>query len=262
MSEQEIEGLSKREKFKKLVKLLDNRDVNKRLISIKALEINGSNKSVRRLIKCLKDREPNIRRQAVLSLGIIGSPLANSPLIKSLKDYDGWVQAYSAESLGKIGSKKAVPHLLRKLQDEHHQIRKAAADALAKISDEKSIPELLDLFALNQFGTSESAADILKKIGPLSVIPLIKFIEAQHWDWSKRREATELLERIRKNSLESGNNFSQGKPEQFALAHINPAINPKAYMRLYEEILKRKKKTDKQWELTAKQLMALEGKLK
>ncbi len=136
---------------------------------------------VEKLIKELQDQNVNVRMNAVRALVLIGTPEAIKAaedaipfLIQQLQDQDKWVRMLAAMALGSIGegTKDAVPNLIQVLQDQDVSVRYYAAYALGKIGKDAkdAVPTLIQALqndhnargrdsatmALGQIGTPEA----------------------------------------------------------------------------------------------------------
>ena len=104
---------------------------------------------VEKLIKQLQDQDVNVRMNAVRALMLIGTPAAIKAaegatpfLIQQLQnDQDKWVRMLAAMALGPIGegAVNAVPTLIQAFQDPHATVRQGAAEALEKIGTPEAL---------------------------------------------------------------------------------------------------------------------------
>ena len=104
---------------------------------------------VEKLIKQLQDQNVDVRMNAVRALGKIGTPEAIKAaedaipfLIQQLQnDQDKWVRMLAAMALGPIGegAVNAVPTLIQAFQDPHATVRQGAAEALEKIGTPEAL---------------------------------------------------------------------------------------------------------------------------
>ncbi|MBI5225261.1 HEAT repeat domain-containing protein [Candidatus Micrarchaeota archaeon] len=128
--------------------------------------------------------------------------------------------------LGTIKSDKAVPHSVKLLEDKNHFYDLDVVLALGKIGSEKA------------------------------VVPLM------NWRGLDRFVAREAISMIRDSVLKRKLRIDSNNPELLALYHLNPLYYPKAFEKFLMQARKGKNKSEKHWELTAKELMAMEGRLK
>ena len=132
--------------------------------------------------------------------------------------------------LGEMGAKEAVPHLLGLLKSHKAPERSKVIQALGKIG---SIDALFPVM------------EHLKEKEPYL-----------------RAHAVGALRRIRAKLLESGQNFTPKQPLHFSLLFIHPADHPKAFKEFYGQVKRKPNKSPNFWKLLAKQLTAIERKLK
>ena len=151
-------------------------------------------------------------------------------LIKQLQNSQPHLRSHAAEALGEIGSEKAVPNLIDILDDRDTDVRLHAALSLGKIGSHEAIPKLIDR----------------KKVE----FPLFRHFLDQ------------ALARIRKKLIKNKVIFTVNDPTHFAFMHINPAEFPRAFTTFLGLVKKGKNRDDAYWKLTAKQLTALEDRLK
>ena len=104
---------------------------------------------VEKLIKQLQDQNVDVRMNTVRALGKIGTPEAIKAaedaipfLIQQLQNgQDKWVRMLAAMALGPIGegAVNAVPTLIQTFQDPHATVRQGAAEALEKIGTPEAL---------------------------------------------------------------------------------------------------------------------------
>jgi HEAT repeat protein len=170
-----------------LIEALDDKEVNRRLGSMKALcSLEAAAKpAVPALIRLLTDPEAEVREQAAVTLGAIGpeARAAVPALIRALRDKSTDVRWSAADALARMGpaAKEATPHLLVALKGDDHRLRAMAASALSQIKgNTREIVEALTArltaddtpdtrtwvaCALGHFG--EAAAPALPRLIPL-----------------------------------------------------------------------------------------------
>ncbi|MBI5225265.1 HEAT repeat domain-containing protein [Candidatus Micrarchaeota archaeon] len=185
---------------------------------------------IRRRIGELQDTTFSVRGNAALDLGEIGSRIAVPHLIERLKDEDFYVRSQAIRALGKIGSKKAVPHLIEKLNDKWGSDKFEAAFSLGMMGRHEALPYLIERLKDEYYYSRDQAAEALGK--------------------------------IRIKLLEGKVKFIPNQPIPFAFMHINPVEYPKSFEKFLREVRKKSKKSPDYWNLTAKQLIVMEDRLK
>ncbi|MBI5225266.1 HEAT repeat domain-containing protein [Candidatus Micrarchaeota archaeon] len=150
--------------------------------------------------------------------------------IERLKSKDYFVFYDAVHKLGELRSHKAVPHLIEILKSDKSIERFKVLEALGKIGSIKALFPMIDQL-------TDGKAYV-------------------------RSYAVRALGQIRAKLLEQTENPAPKQPIAFALFHINPAHYPKAFLKFYEEVKSKPNKPLDYWKLTAKQLTAVEGKLK
>ena len=146
------EKLTQEQKVEKLIKQLQDQNVDVRMNTVRALGKIGTPEAIKAaedaipfLIQQLQnDQDKWVRMLAAMALGPIGEGAVNAvpALIQALQDQDVSVRYYAAYALGKIGqdAKDAVPALIQALQNDHNvRGRDSATIALEKIGT----PEVL-----------------------------------------------------------------------------------------------------------------------
>ncbi len=94
----------------------------------------------------------------------------------------------------------------------------------------------------------------------ISAIPqIVKHLEGKHPEL--KNIAAWALGNIRTKLLRTGRKITQKQPEHFALMLINPNEHPKSFLKLFKEV-KVKNRPTAHWELEAKELTAMERRLK
>ena len=144
-------NLTQEQKVEKLIKQLQDQDVNVRMNAIRALMLIGTPAAIKAaegaipfLIQQLQnDQDKWVRMLAAMALGPIGEGAVNAvpTLIQALQDQDVSVRYYAAYALGKIGegAVNAVPTLIQTFQDPHATVRQGAAEALEKIGTPEAL---------------------------------------------------------------------------------------------------------------------------
>ena len=146
------ENLTQEQKVERLIKQLQDQDVNVRMNAIRALMLIGTPAAIKAaegaipfLIQQLQnDQDKWVRMLAAMALGPIGEGAVNAvpALIQALQDQDVSVRYYAAYALGKIGqdAKDAVPALIQALQNDHNvRGRDSATIALEKIGTPEAL---------------------------------------------------------------------------------------------------------------------------
>ena len=142
---------------------------------------------VEKLIKKLQDQNVNARMNAVRALGKIGTPEAIKAvedaipfLIQQLQsDQDKWVRMLAAMALSAVGegAKDAVPDLIQALQDQDVSVRYYAAYALGKIGQDAkdAVPALIQALQNDHNVRGRDSATIaLEKIGTPEALKAVK----------------------------------------------------------------------------------------
>ncbi len=102
---------------------------------------------------------------------------------------------------------------------------------------------------------------LLGEIGSEKAVPHL-IAKLTYNDPVVRENAVHALGNIKKKLLEKGERIGPNHPELYALNHISPNEHPKSFNQLLKLLKKGKNKYEKNWELEAKELMALERRLK
>ena len=142
---------------------------------------------VEKLIKKLQDQNVNVRMNTVRALGKIGTPEAIKAvedaipfLIQQLQsDQDKWVRMLAAMALSAVGegTKDAVPALIQALQDQDVSVRYYAAYALGKIGQDAkdAVPALIQALQNDHnIRGRDSATIALEKIGTPEALKAVK----------------------------------------------------------------------------------------
>jgi len=142
---------------------------------------------VERLIKQLQDQDVNVRMNAVRALMLIGTPAAIKAaegatpfLIQQLQnDQDKWVRMLAAMALSAVGegTKDAVPALIQAVQDQDVSVRYYAAYALGKIGQDAkdAVPALIQALQNDHnIRGRDSATIALEKIGTPEALKAVK----------------------------------------------------------------------------------------
>ncbi|MBI5225264.1 HEAT repeat domain-containing protein [Candidatus Micrarchaeota archaeon] len=158
----------------------------------------------------------------------------------------------------KAVTQKDTPYLIKTLEHKDPSVRIFAINALGKASPKIAIPHLIKSLR-DGFFTSMEAAHSLDKIGLPSIMPLIEDLKnaPEHVKYDNFKIIDSILDKARK-----GKKFKSNHPIFVALNHINPREYPNSFLKFYGEFIKNRKKSKDYWKLTAKQLTALEGRLK
>ncbi len=151
-------------------------------------------------------------------------------LILQLNNSQPHLRSLAAEELGEIGSNLAIPHLIGALDDRETDVRFQAVLSLGKIGAHEAIPGLIAR----------------------------KKVESALF----RHHLDHALSKIRKKLIANKAVFTVNEPIHFAFMHISPVEFPRAFNTFLGLVKKGKNKTDAHWDLTAKQLTALEDRLK
>jgi len=163
------EKLTQEQKVEKLIKKLQDQNVNARMNAVRALGKIGTPEAIKAvedaipfLIQQLQsDQDKWVRMLAAMALGPIGEGAVNAvpALIQALQDQDISVRYYAAYALGSIGegAVNAVPTLRQAFQDPHAIVRQGAAEALEKIGT----PEALK--AVEEYQSQQQYTDTFTK---------------------------------------------------------------------------------------------------
>jgi hypothetical protein len=155
-----------------LIRALKKKDMDNRLVIIKALTEIRDPKSVPMLIEMLKDENSEVRWEAAIALGEIPDSQSIEPLIMCLHDHDKYVRYGAARSLVRIGWKppsdeekaflfvgmqdwkvveqignSAIPALTNMLHDRHSNVRIKAVKILGELKSPQAIPPLIQSLA-------------------------------------------------------------------------------------------------------------------
>lgn len=168
---------------------------------------------------------------------------------------------YAIDSLQKDGSKRAIRILIKCLKHDVPLIRNKATISLGRLGAKEAVFQLNKRLKDRDLAVKNFTSEALGKIGDYrSIMPLFRTMN--HEDELVKDMAINALGKIRAKLLEKGINFTPKQPIHFTLEHIDPAQHPKSFQKFLKEIRKGKNKTRGYWKLTAKQLMAMEGRLK
>ncbi len=170
------------------------------------------------------------------------------------------------DTVGKVESKKEkgrkLFERLTRIKSPNYPTKSNLVDALANLGYyDHSISHFVELLKDKESYVKMIAADVLGEIGTHKVVPhLAETLKADNG--ITRNAAAMALVKIRSKLIKSGEKFSPSKPAQFTLMHIDPKEFPKAFDRLLKQLKKRKNMPESHWILEAKELMAVEGRLK
>ncbi|MBI5225263.1 hypothetical protein HY989_05320 [Candidatus Micrarchaeota archaeon] len=156
-------------------------------------------------------------------------------------------RANAIRALRNTQSIEAIPHLVAMLGDQ--KCSDELEDALLKFDFHKTIPPIFE--ALNSYRENYDTLAFLGTSGP-------RFLTKNRLIYG----ALDFLGKYRPRILKNYGRFSQNQPEYVALLHINPFTHPKSFIKLYGEAQKKPRKSPEYWKLEAKQLMAMERRLK
>ncbi|MBC8876047.1 MAG: HEAT repeat domain-containing protein [Planctomycetes bacterium] len=152
-----------------LSKLLDDKDLYKRLLVGSVLEYWGHHESaIPTLLKLLDDEDSMIRSKAVRALAGWGYQESVMPtLLKLLDDEDLEVRSGAVSVLGRWGHQEsAMPTLLKLLDDEDSMVRRRAVRALAGWGyQESAMPTLLKLLDDEDLEVRSDAVSVLGRWG-------------------------------------------------------------------------------------------------
>lgn len=211
-----------------LVKSLESRNIDLKLMAIYALGLIGDGSALPGLIKMLKSsvltgeevskkvldssiisfgaeavRElaaelacPDWRvRSACLNLlGEIGGAGLAPLFMKMLSDPEQDVRAKAAKALGRISCVEAAPRLEAALADRHWVVRLHAARALGAMKEERSVSALTGKLADRNWQVRRASAEALGAIGGAAYLELLKvFIDST--DQYAREQALDELGR-------------------------------------------------------------------
>jgi HEAT repeat protein len=158
-------GYSQSDEIHGLIQALEDKNVNIRRRTIRALEKTGPS-AVKPLIAALKSEKSCARAGAAMALGRIKDPRAVEPLIAALQDKISNVRAAAAQALGEIKDARAVEPLIAALQDKNSDVRSWAAKALGEIKDARAVEPLIAALEDKNEDARNSAARALAKIQP------------------------------------------------------------------------------------------------
>ena len=163
----------------------------------------GLQKLLPALVGATKDPDPNVRRRAATSLGERGAAArAAVPALVELleKEELTWLQGYVADALGHFGpaAAPAVPALSKALRSADAGLRGHAVCALGRIQREKAVPMLVEMLQDPHVNVRRLAVNSLGQQGPAAAPALESLVPlTDDPNQDLRKEATELLERIR-----------------------------------------------------------------
>lgn len=129
----------KTKRFKKIIPLLKDPDVEVRSWAIMMLEKLNSKKAIPFLTGFLTDENPELRKNVIRALGKLGDKGSAKVFLEILAaETDFWTRFQAVEALGKTGDRAALPVLqdIEKndaSQDAHYKLNEAAAEAIARI---------------------------------------------------------------------------------------------------------------------------------
>lgn len=135
-AQQQMEQLKKdiylwqyqRQGIEKLTALLEHKDNNIRLLSVKALGRIQDPSSIDSIAKCLKDSDINVRIHAAFALGQMWNPASEAPLLEALKtEKDLQVTNIIIEALGKVGTEKTIAKFIEMFPQEKYKYSETIA---------------------------------------------------------------------------------------------------------------------------------------
>ena len=151
----------------KLLKLINEKEIQVRDISIQVLGDIGDSSAAPELRKLLDDTNPRIVIQTAAALGKIKDTGAVDKLIKLLAEHkESAIRGSSAAALGKIGDKKALEPLIKALDDTDRQILYFVTQSLAELGDKKAIEPLIRVLKTDKGATVKIwTAEALARFG-------------------------------------------------------------------------------------------------
>lgn len=143
----EIEDLTPKKTYKRLVRKLKRKKTPVLVEAIKEIRAHESKSFVRPLMKLLDEDaqgiEDEARVEAIVALGFIGANTPVPEIIKLLNDDNPAIREAAAFALGKMGDNRAVSPLINTLTDKDFNVRENAANALAMLKDPRAIDVLV-----------------------------------------------------------------------------------------------------------------------
>lgn len=122
-------------KIEKLKEALKDKDINVRVIAIRALGQIRNKEAVPSLIEALKDKKVRIRFAAIEALGHIGNIEAATALIEILKDTDKDICLSATSALENIGNKEVTLSIVNELGAKDEIIRNRAKKSLETLNE-------------------------------------------------------------------------------------------------------------------------------
>jgi HEAT repeat protein len=184
-----VEALKAKQDIKRLIRLLDHRNVDIQWQSADALGTMGALATLP-LLEALNHRNITVRLGAIEALGTIRDRRSCKALIYLLeKDANAEVRWVAALAIGRLGSPDAFNPLVRALKDRDRYVRYGAAQALQELS---WIPQN-DTDRAYYSIAFQDWKDVAQ-IGPVATGPLIEIL-SDH-DATTRAEVVEVLGEI------------------------------------------------------------------
>jgi|GEM_PF-3102507 len=195
-------GKRARSAVPQLLKLIEDKDKNVRLWSLKALgDIDLRNTEViAAIVRLLRDPDPDVRRVAlnfVIQLGPAATG-AGPILVDVLQDADAGIRLRACMAFKRLEAdgKAGIPALITRLSDYDADVRAAAVEALSKIGPVAIKPLVGALKELDR-NVRRGAAEALGWYGPEAKMTVIDLNEvAKDDDEACKAAATTALKRI------------------------------------------------------------------
>jgi HEAT repeat protein/cyclophilin family peptidyl-prolyl cis-trans isomerase len=151
------------------------------LVRLRAVEAIGriqDRADVRRLLPMLEDKDVRVILETIFALGQIGSERAVAPLIELHKNASPEILVRIAEALGKIGGDETRDILVELLHNFHSPVRRSAVLALARLQDPEATNTLLIATHDNDAGVVWRAVYALRETSSdritTTILPLLK----------------------------------------------------------------------------------------
>jgi HEAT repeat protein len=173
-----------------------------RMKAVRSLASAKNRKAVPRLIKTLQDENLQVRLSAIDALGVLGHPASAEPLVSVLNQHpknetsrEAAEYEAIARALASIGIPSIQP-LIRAMESEEREARRWAASALGLIKNSQAVDPLIRKLGDSRSEVRKAAALALGEIGDARAVgPLIKAVENR--DLETRRAAVDALGLIR-----------------------------------------------------------------
>ena len=157
-----------------VVSLSDGENSGRRNAALEALIACGR-RATGRLVREIENRDVDVRKLVIDALAAIGDPASRDALLRTIEDEDPNVRAAAAEALGVVGGVEEIPHLLAlgARSGDEELVRVSALRALARMEANVGVASLGD--SLDQSLLRPSAYELLGySSDPQSVDELLK----------------------------------------------------------------------------------------